>query len=85
MSAVSVTRMTGEGVSVDDPSDVRFVVEHEKFWDYIDEKLLKDDSSVSSAIGIKGNEIIAVPFEEAFNCKRTFNNDLYEAAGILSK
>lgn len=39
-------RLTGEGVSVDDPSDVRFVVEHEKFWDYIDEKLLKDDSSV---------------------------------------
>ena len=48
-------------------------------------EMLKDDSSVSSAIGIKGNEIIAVPFEEAFNCKRTFNDDLYEAAGILSK
>ena len=48
-------------------------------------EMLRDEKSVSSAIGIKSNEIIAVPFEEAFKIKKTFNEELYLAANILSK
>ncbi|MDR3217139.1 MAG: 50S ribosomal protein L11 methyltransferase [Clostridiaceae bacterium] len=31
------------GVSVDDPSDVAYVLQSEKFWDYVDEELLNGD------------------------------------------
>lgn len=46
---------------------------------------LLDENSVSSAIGIKGNKIIAVPFAEAFAAKREFNDELYREALVLSK
>ncbi|HCH74599.1 MAG TPA: 6-phosphofructokinase [Clostridiales bacterium] len=46
---------------------------------------LMDDKSVSSAIGIRGNQVVCVPFEEAFQCKKVFNEELYAAANILSK
>ncbi len=48
-------------------------------------EVLMDEQSVSSAIGINGNQIVAVPFEQAFNCKKNFNEELYQAANILSK
>lgn len=46
---------------------------------------LLDENSVSSAIGIKNNKIVAVPFEEAFATPREFNDELYNEANILSK
>lgn len=44
---------------------------------------LRDDMP-SAAIGIKSNEVIAIPFEEAFACKKEFNKKLYDIANILS-
>ncbi len=46
---------------------------------------LMDENSVSSAIGIKENKIVAIPFSEAFSMKREFNEELYREANILSK
>lgn len=46
---------------------------------------LKDENSVTSAIGIKGNQIITVPIEQAFQGKKVFNEELYQAAMVLSK
>ncbi len=46
---------------------------------------LIDENSVSSAIGLDGNKIVAVPFEQAFKCQKKFNEELYQAANILSK
>ena len=48
-------------------------------------ELLNDESSVSSAIGIKGNKIISVPIADIYNMKREFNEELYNASIILSK
>ena len=48
------------------------------------EEILKPES-VSSAIGIKGNKIEAIPFEEAFKAKKSFNEELYTAAGLLGR
>ena len=48
------------------------------------EEIIKEDS-VSSAIGIRGNKVIAVPFDEAFKAKKEFNEELYAASQILSK
>lgn len=48
-------------------------------------EMLMDDKSVSSAIGIHGNQVVCIPFEEAFKCKKVFNEELYAAANILSK
>lgn len=42
-------------------------------------------SSVSSAIGIKNNQIVAVPFAEAFATERVFDEDLYKIAEVLGK
>lgn len=47
--------------------------------------MIKDENSVSSAMGIKGNKIIAVPFEEVFTAKRAFDEELYSAQRILRK
>ncbi|MBR2614613.1 MAG: 6-phosphofructokinase [Clostridia bacterium] len=44
--------------------------------------LLKNGGE-SSAIGIKDNKIVAVPFEKAFNEKKVFDKDLFESARIL--
>lgn len=44
-----------------------------------------DKESKSCAVGIKDNKIITMPFEEVFACKRVFNEELYDAAGIISK
>ncbi len=46
---------------------------------------IMDENSVSSAIGIKDNKIVVVPFEDAFNAKRTTNEELYNAFNMLSK
>ncbi|MBQ9513534.1 MAG: 6-phosphofructokinase [Clostridia bacterium] len=46
---------------------------------------LMNEKSVSSAIGIKENKIIAMPFEQAFAVKRETNTELYNASKILSK
>lgn len=46
---------------------------------------LLDENSVSSAIGIKSNKIVAVSFAEAFATPRDFNEELYKEANILSK
>jgi 6-phosphofructokinase 1 len=48
-------------------------------------EILLDDNSISSAVGIKGNKIINLPFEEAFNAPRRFNEELHMAANILGK
>ena len=48
-------------------------------------ELLNDENSVSSAIGIKGNKIISMPIEEIYKIKREFNEELFNAANILSK
>jgi 6-phosphofructokinase 1 len=48
-------------------------------------EMLADENSVSSAIGIKGNKIIAIPFEQAFATPKTFNDELMSAAKILGK
>ena len=48
-------------------------------------EMLADENSVSSAIGIRGNKIIAIPFEEAFATPKTFNEELMSAAKILGK
>lgn len=48
-------------------------------------EMMLDENSVSSAIGIKENKIIVVPFEEAFAAKKEFNQDLYDAAEILGR
>ena len=46
---------------------------------------IMDENSVSSAIGIKENKIVVIPFEEAFNAKRATNEELYNAFNLLSK
>jgi 6-phosphofructokinase 1 len=46
---------------------------------------IMEDSSVSSAIGIKDNKIVSIPFEQAFAMKKQFNEELYSVAQILSK
>ena len=46
---------------------------------------LRNENSVSSAIGIKENKIVVMPFEEAFAVKRETNIELYNASKILSK
>lgn len=46
---------------------------------------IRDEKSVSSAIGIKNNQIIAVPFADAFSVEKTFNEELYNASQLLSK
>ena len=46
---------------------------------------IMDDNSVSSAIGIKDNKIVTVPFEQAFAAKKEFNEELYNVAKLLSK
>lgn len=48
-------------------------------------KELMDENSVPAAIGIKGNEVVAVPFEEVFNTPKTFDEELYNIAQILGK
>jgi len=48
------------------------------------EEIMKEDT-VSSAIGIRGNKIIALPLDEALSSPKSFNEDLYEIAQILSK
>ncbi|MBQ9104178.1 MAG: 6-phosphofructokinase [Clostridia bacterium] len=48
-------------------------------------EMIKDETTVSSAMGIKGNKIIAVPFDEVFKAKRTFDEELYSAQNILRK
>ncbi len=48
-------------------------------------ELLNDENSVSSAVGLRGNEIISMPFEEVFNYPKKFNEELFNVAGILSK
>lgn len=48
------------------------------------EKIMEKDC-VSSAVGIKGNKIITIPFAEALAQKKTFNEELYHSASILSK
>ena len=42
------------------------------------------DGKDSAAIGIKHNEIIAMPFKEAFEVKKNFNKELFDVANILS-
>lgn len=46
---------------------------------------LLDEKVESSAVGIRNNKIITVPFEEMFNYKKEFNEELYKAATFLSK
>ncbi len=46
-------------------------------------ELLKNESD-SMAIGIKDNKIIALPYAEAFEKKKTFDSELYEIEHILS-
>ena len=46
---------------------------------------LMDENSISSAIGIKDNKIVTVPFEQAFAAKKEFNEELYNVAKLLSK
>ena len=48
-------------------------------------ELIKEENSVSSAMGIKGNEIIALPFDEVFKAKRVFDKELYAMQKILRK
>lgn len=48
-------------------------------------ELMREKDSVSSAIGIRENKIVAIPFEEALAMKRVFNEELYQASTILSK
>ena len=48
------------------------------------EEIMKDDS-VSSAIGIRGNKVIALPLDEALSCPKSFNEDLYGISQILSR
>lgn len=48
------------------------------------EEIMRPDS-VSSAIGIVGNKIVAIPFEEAFKAKKSFNEELYVSAGLLGR
>lgn len=47
--------------------------------------MLNDESTVSSAIGIKNNEIITVPFGDVFDQKKEFNEELYQAVKLLSR
>ncbi len=46
-------------------------------------ELLKNDSE-SCAVGIRQNKIVTVPFEEVFEAKKNFDNDLYNIAHVLS-
>ena len=46
---------------------------------------IMDENSVSSAIGIKENKIVAIPFEEAFKAERNTNEELYNAFNLLSR
>ena len=48
-------------------------------------ELMMEKDSVTSSIGIKGNKIIALPMDEALSMKKTFNEELYHSANILSK
>lgn len=48
-------------------------------------EMLSDEKSVSSAIGIKNNEIISVPFNIVFDQKKEFNEELYQAVKLLSR
>ena len=48
-------------------------------------EVMMDKDSVSSAVGIKDNKIISLPFEEVFSAKSEFNEELYQAAQFLSK
>ncbi len=45
-------------------------------------EMLKDGEP-SSAVGIKNNKIISMPFEEVFKAKREFDKDLYNVAHVL--
>ncbi len=46
-------------------------------------ELLRDDKD-SCALGIRNNQLVTVPFSEVFEHKRTFDEDLYEIAHVLS-
>ncbi len=46
---------------------------------------ISNKDSVSSAIGIRNNQIIAVPFEEAVSQEKTINEELYNSIKVLSK
>lgn len=46
---------------------------------------IRNENSVSSAIGIRENKIQAFPFEEALKCKKEVNEELYNAIKVLSK
>ena len=46
---------------------------------------LRNDKSVSSAIGIKNNIVQAFPFEQALACKKELDESLYEAINVLSR
>ena len=46
---------------------------------------IMDENSTSSAIGIKDNKIVVVPFEQVFSAKKQFNEELYNIAQLLSK
>ena len=46
---------------------------------------LRNDKSVSSAIGIKNNVVQAFPFEQALACKKELDESLYEAINVLSR
>ncbi len=48
-------------------------------------ELMVDESTGASAIGIKGNKIFSVPFEQVFTAKKRFDDELYEDAEVLSK
>lgn len=46
---------------------------------------IADKKSVSSAIGIVNNKIIAVPFDQALSVKKEIDEELYKTLNILSK
>lgn len=48
------------------------------------ETILEKDC-VSSSVGVKGNKIITLPIAEALSQKKTFNEELYHSANVLSK
>ena len=48
-------------------------------------EVMMNNELPSSAVGIKDNKIISLPFDEVFSAKSEFNEELYQAAQFLSK
>ena len=55
--------VTGEGVSVADKTDLDYVMDHDKFWDYVDPSALTEDERVTVKGYVKESELDAILLE----------------------